>query len=340
MTFTITAEGCGSFSATAADTLLDAGQRAGFGFPHACRNGNCERCLATLVSGSVTYPGRFGERLNARHGSQALLCCQAQAASDIRLRMPGLSAPGELPLAEKTCQKIELTLLNRDVSLLRLRLPAGRAIEWYAGQYLSLRIADRWLSFSIANAPAPGARELEIHLRHLAHHASSQQHLAWLSQHDLLRVRLPLGRCHLQALPQRPLWFICGSTGFAPAQAMLQYLAAHAYQGPLKLFWGNRAQPDVYLPQAAAQLAQQLPGLEVQLVLSDQQLDGYAQGFAHERALDMLDDARAPLFFISGSPAMVEAVHAALRQAGVSEAQLLSDMLLAPEKRQSVTAAN
>lgn len=336
MTYTITAEGCGSFPASAADRLLDAGQRAGFGFPHACRNGNCERCLATLVSGQVRYPDGLDERLRERHGETALLCCQAQPASDVHFRMPGLTAPGELPLVEKTCQKLELTPLNRDVSLLRLRLPAGRGIDWYAGQYLGLRLDDRWLSFSIANAPAAGRRELEVHFRHLAHHASAQQHLAWLSQHDLIRVRLPLGHCHLPALPQRPLWFICGSTGFAPAQAMLQYLADHAYQGSVRLFWGNREQADIYLPDAPARLAQRLPGLEVELVLSDQQVAGYRQGNVHEIALEYLSDPAAPLVFISGSPAMVDAVHGALRRAGVSEAQLLSDMLPAPEKRPSL----
>lgn len=335
MTYTITAEGCGSFPATAADRLLDAGQRAGFGFPHACRNGNCERCLATLVSGEVRYPPGMGEKLHARHGAGALLCCQAQAASDLHLRMPGLTAPGELPLLEKTCQKLELRRLNQDISLLRLRLPAGRAVDWHAGQYLSLRLGERWLSFSIANAPAPGERELQVHFRHLAHHASSQAHLAWLEQHDLLRVRLPLGHCHLQTLPQRPLWFICGSTGFAPAQAMLQYLAQQRYQGEVRLFWGNREQTDIYLPDAPQQLMKQLPGLSVELVLSEQSLPGHAQGLVHERALLQLDEPTAPLIFISGSPAMVEAVHAALRQVGVTEAQLLSDMLLPPEKRQT-----
>src|SRR5690606_21677195 len=136
--------------------------------------------------------------------------------------------------------------------------------------------------------PVAGQRDLEVHFRHLAHHTSAQQHLAWLKQHDLIRVRLPLGHCHLQALPQRPLWFICGSTGFAPAQAMLQYLADRGYQGALRLFWGNREQADIYLPDAPARLAQRLPGLSVELVLSDQKLAGYRQGFAHEIALEYL----------------------------------------------------
>jgi CDP-4-dehydro-6-deoxyglucose reductase len=327
MTFIITATGCGSFTAEAENNLLEAGLAAGFGFPHACRNGNCERCLATLNMGCVTYPGNLGERIRERHGEKALLCCQAHPASNCSFAMPGLTAPGELPLMEKTCQKMELALLSDDVSLLRLRLPAGKSVEWHAGQYVSLHLGDRWVPYSIANAPRPGERELQIHFRHLGHHASAQQSLAWLQQHDLIRVRLPKGHCFIDRLPDRPLWFICGSTGFSQAHAMLQFLADQSCKTELRLFWGVRKLHDLYLPDAPARLGKHLPGLVCEQLLSDDNQPGYGKGFAHERALTLLEKPDEPLFYISGSPAMVEAVNQALRDAGVTQDQIRSDML-------------
>lgn len=331
MSFSVTAINCGSFHATAGETLLEAGLKAGFGFPHACRNGNCERCLARLDSGRVTQPRAAA--LVARHGSDALLCCQAQPQTDLSFHMEGLTAPGQLPLIEKTCQKIELLPLNDDVSLLRLRLPAGTPAQWYAGQYLNLRLDKRWLPFSIANAPIPGERILEVHFRHLSHHASACHNLAWLQQHDLVRVRLPQGHNFVDATPTRPLWFICGSTGFAPAHAMLQHLANQQYPGPLGLFWGVREDSDFYLPDAPRQLAQRLPGLTVHQVLSGRPTPGFAQGMAHEVAIKQLEHPEKPLFFVSGSPAMVDTVYQALRHAGAATDQILSDMLAPPNKR-------
>ena len=46
--FTITVNGRERFSCHDDQTIIEAGQQAGFGFPVACRNGVCERCMGTL----------------------------------------------------------------------------------------------------------------------------------------------------------------------------------------------------------------------------------------------------------------------------------------------------
>lgn len=338
MAHTITVPGKGQFSVSTDENIMEAGQRAGFRFPHACRNGNCERCLATLDSGQVAYPGKLGERLRARHGDTALLCCQARPLSDCTLHMENLTAPGELPVQEQTCQVVELQPLNHDVSLIRLRLPAGKPAAWYAGQYLQLRLGERWVPFSIANAPTAGLRDIELHYRHLGHHASSQARLTWLQSRELVRARLPLGQCHLATLPDRPLWFICGSTGIAPAKAMLEYLAKLQYTGELRLFWGAREAVDFYLPDLPEQLLARLPGLHADLVLSDQSLPHYHHGLVHECALAALTDPALPQFFVSGSPAMAEVTWQALRRAGVDDQRIHSDMLSSPHLRAAFPA--
>lgn len=226
-----------------------------------------------------------------------------------------------------TCEKIELFALTQDVSLIRLRLPAHTAPHHFAGQYAKLRVANRWLAFSIANLPQPDSPELSFHFRHLAHHASAQTSLTWLQQHQLIRVSLPHGNCYLDSIPACPIWFICGSTGFAQAKAMIDFLAAHGHMGNVRLFWGARKRTDFYLSEQLTQWQRHLPGFYHEQVLSDETHPHYTQGDAYQRALEQLDHPLQPRFFISGSPIMVDTTCHALLKAGVSASQIHSDML-------------
>ncbi len=242
--------------------------------------------------------------------------------------MSAVTTPNASPVIEKTCSKVALTPLSADVSLLKLRLPAGLTVQWHAGQYIKIRLADNnWLPFSIANPPSEGERDLCVHFQHLPYHHRAQQHLAWFQQHDLLRVKLPFGHNYLDSLPQQPVWFICGATGFAPAHAMLQYLAQHHHQGELRLFWGLRDASDIYLPDAPAVLAKRLPGFRWDILLSEDEHPNYPKGLPHELAIQRLTAPSHPLIFISGSPAMAEAVYRALHHTGVPDAHIRSDML-------------
>lgn len=230
-------------------------------------------------------------------------------------------------MTETTCEIIELSTLAPDITLIRLRLPNGIKANHFAGQYAKLRINNRWLAFSIANTAQDSPNELTFHFRHLAHHASSQEHLTWLSQKQLVRVSLPHGHCYLDHPPQRPLWLICGSTGFAQAKAILDFLSFEAHSGDIKLFWGARKQADFYLNPLPARWGKHLSNFEFIPVLSDEQHQDLAQGDVYQAALQHLTHPLKPLFFLSGSPAMVETTCQALVNAGVHLSQIKSDML-------------
>ena len=40
-------------------------------------------------------------------------------------------------------------------------------------------------------------------------------------------------------MPQRPILFIAGGTGFAPVKAMIEQLLANSDLRPFELFWGH-----------------------------------------------------------------------------------------------------
>jgi CDP-4-dehydro-6-deoxyglucose reductase len=305
------------------EVISDAGIDAGFRFPVACRNGLCERCAGRLVRGHV-HLNRYNRTIHAgERQAERVLYCLATPLSDCEINVPDVVVPGELPVHEVSCQILEVDPLNHDVSRVWLRLPAGRQVEWYAGQYLELLMPDGAAPFSIASAPEEDARELELHVRHNEDNPTSMEIITALETDLTIPVRLPGGRRYIDALPDRPVWFICGSTGFAPVKAMVEHLRNTGFDQEVRVFWGARTGADIYLPEMPEEWAAEMPNLSYQAVLSDEGKDGR---LVHEVALEQLTDAAAPLFFVGGSPAMAWAVYDALVEAGVPGDNIHSDV--------------
>ncbi len=117
-------------------------------------------------------------------------------------------------------------------------------IKYKPGQYLQIEHRQQLLSYSIANAC--NDKNYELHIRHDAHNAR----IPFMQSASLLqklRIRVPLGDCHLEVLARaRPIIFIAGGTGFAPIKAMFEHLFAAKDSRRLELFWGARAADDLY----------------------------------------------------------------------------------------------
>lgn len=326
MTFSIMLENGSGFECPGDDTLVDAGRRAGFRFPVACRNGACGRCAGQLVRGLVHLPRQNRTVRAGERRAQRVLYCVAIPLSDCEIAVPDVFAPGELPVHEASCQILDVEPLNHDVSRVWLRLPAGRAIEWYAGQYLELLMPEGPCPFSIATAPEDGRREIELHIRHMEDNPSSLDIMAALQRDLTVDVRLPGGERYIDELPRQPVWFICGSTGFAPVKAMIEHLRNTGFDQEIRLFWGGRQQADLYLHELAESWSTEMPQLLYVPSLSDEVREGYHHGLVHEPAIAALQSPREPLFFLGGSPPMAWAIFDALVALGVPEAHIHSDV--------------
>ncbi len=244
--------------------------------------------------------------------------------SDCEIDVPETTAPGELPVHQVQCQIIEREPLNHDVTRVWLRLPAGKAIRWHAGQYLTLVLPHGEYPFSIANPP--GGRDLELHVRHGDDNSAAHAIMADLNDRATVTVSLPGGRRFIDRALDRPLWFICGSTGFAPVKAMIERLIELDYPHPVRLFWGARVEEDLYLPDLPAQWRRRLADFHAVTALSDMSRPGHAQGLVHEAALEALAEPLAPLFYVGGSPAMAWSVFDDLVAEGVPAKNIHSDV--------------
>ena len=86
MTFNVRLEATGQqFSATTAQTLLQAAQSAGIALASSCRNGTCRTCMTYMSEGQVTYRIEWPGLLKEEKEEGWVLPCVAYAASDITL---------------------------------------------------------------------------------------------------------------------------------------------------------------------------------------------------------------------------------------------------------------
>jgi len=313
------------FACPPGETILNAGQVAGFRFPQACRNGTCLRCEARLLAGTVRHL-RSGARVTAAPGGVPVLPCACAPLSACDLAADGVLAPGEMPVVTRAAQVAGVEDLSEEIARVRLRLPAGKPVARLAGQYLEILDGDDAFAFSIAAPPASG-RDIELHIRHGADNPSSLRVLALLRRQPVVNLRLPLGDCTLVGEPRLPLLFIAGSTGYAQVRAFVGHAIAGGWRVPMQVYWGARRRADLYLLDELLGWQQAHAGLQVVPVLSADAGDGtLRQGLVHEAVLADAPDFSNLLVYACGSPAMVYAALDAFTARGLPAERLFSDV--------------
>ena len=123
-----------NFIAQCDENLLAAAQRAHWMIRYGCRNGNCEACAATLLTGQVVQREQI---IDAADGPQSILLCLAQARSDLQIELSANHLHGSVEYARRGyAQFIAQTPLADDSWALEFELPAGRQPPLYAGQFV------------------------------------------------------------------------------------------------------------------------------------------------------------------------------------------------------------
>lgn len=314
-----------SFAVESGETLLQAGLRHHLALPFGCQSGGCGSCRVRMVDGKVDYPFRPPALSAAEIDAGYILMCLAQPQTDLVVELhqpPELDTlrPQQLP-----CRVEARTWLSHDVLGLTLKLPRRSGFRYLPGQYIDLLLDDgRRRSFSLANAP--NGQTLELHVR-----VTPGGHFARWATHEMpdraiLRFDGPLGAFYLRCDSQRPILMMAGGTGIAPIHAMLDDLLAHPTGRPVHLFWGVRAQRDLYLHERLQQWAAAHTALRYTPVLSAPE-DGWhgETGLVHEALLRSYPDLRGREAYLSGPPAMVRAGKEAFVAAGLDADHLFYD---------------
>ncbi len=300
-------------------SLLDAALSAGLNLPHSCKGGNCGSCAARLISGEYRYPNGLPLGLSEEQRAEGLvLLCQAHALGDVTVEINSVSRAGEiltkrLPARIEKCEPVA-----HDVLRVQLRLPVAESFDFQAGQYLDVLLqGGRRRSFSIASAPQ-SAPLLELQVRHVPGGEFTDALFAAPEQKRLLTIEGPLGQFVYRA-SAAPMLLVGGGTGLAPLLSLIRHVLQAGLQRRMRLFWGCRAQRDLYEDAALREWVSH-GVLEAYVPVLSEPDAGWqgVTGFVHEAVLRHVPDLPAHDVYAAGPPAMIAAVR---REFGARGAQ-------------------
>jgi len=326
-----------SLQAAAGETVLATLERYGYRMRRSCRNGVCEICEVVLLSGSVRqrYPQCTLNSDNNLSGTTVkALACTAVPLQDIRVKIDGLRVPGEQLVKRLVCDITAVEPLNHDVYRVRLHLPAtnSHAIEFHAGQYLEICLPNgRQVPFSIGSAPDQG-RDLELHIRHMAESETSNAVMDHLQNNASVEIELPKGDCYIQAQDLKPdtrVILAAASTGFSQIKSVCEHLLANQYSNPIHIYWGVRAEADLYLAKLPEQWQREHTNVIFHAVVSEPETSPDWQGrtgLLPDAVMEDFDDFDDVEILTSGSPGMVYALLDACEAKGFDGAHMHADV--------------
>ncbi|MEI6737457.1 MAG: cytochrome b N-terminal domain-containing protein [Pseudomonadota bacterium] len=323
----------------AGETLLDAGLREGLPMPFECRNGGCGASKCIVLHGKVSLQPHQESVLTKaeRAEGKTLLCC-AEPLTDVEIEYVPQAGAKALPVKQYVAHVTRREPLATDVMRLCLKIEGGVRLNFHAGQYINIVLADgAKRSFSFATAPdASKADEIELHVRRVVGGRFTTLVFTTMKVGDALRFEGPLGAFTLREDSNKPIIFVAGSTGFAPVKSMLE----HAFQTGLRrhmiLYWGVRRRADLYLGELAGQWVRDHANFTFIPVLSEphpeDQWTGRV-GLVHQAILDDFPDLSTHQVYACGSVQMVEAAYPAFVQRGITSEDCFSDAFhLAPQR--------
>jgi CDP-4-dehydro-6-deoxyglucose reductase len=168
---------------------------------------------------------------------------------------------------------------------------------------------------------------IELHIRHIEGGKFTDFVFDSMKDKTVLRIEAPLGTFTLREESLRPILMIGGGTGFAPLKSMIEHAIYVGVTRPITLYWGVRAERDLYLPDLPQLWSQQHDNFSFIPVLSepgDAPWQGRS-GFVHEAVMQDIANISDYDVYMTGPPVMVNAAAAAFEEAGLSREQMFSD---------------
>jgi ferredoxin-NAD(P)+ reductase (naphthalene dioxygenase ferredoxin-specific) len=328
------------------ETVLEAALAQGVPYPHGCRSGNCGACKSRLLAGAVemTPYSEFALTEDERAEGLVLACRSLPQGPDVELAWLEPDEAVAHPLRELTCRVAALDAMTHDITRLRLRVEEGGPFTFSAGQYAQVGFAGvPPRDYSMANAPRRGPEgdaEIEFHIRRVAGGASSAYAATRLKTGETVRVQGPYGSSFLRENHTGPIVAIAGGSGLAPIKSIVETALALNMPQPIHLYFGVRAERDLYLEAHFNALAASRPNLKFVPVLSEPSAPTRRRtGFVHQAVAADIADFDGWKAYVAGPPAMAEAAQAMLESRGMRREDIHADAFYTEAERAKLSAA-
>ena len=215
----------------------------------------------------------------------------------------------------------------------RFDKPAGFAFE--PGQAIDLVLpappdaepASARHTFSLVSAPFEAQLGVATRMRDSS---AYKRALAALPIGSVLAIDGPFGELTLHTDPARGAVFIAGGIGITPFMSLLRQAAHDRSPQRLRLLYSNRRPEDAaYLAELQALERSHAPfrlsATMTQMSASSQPWSGRMGVIDAALLEDCVAELGRPVFYVVGPPAMVEAMHLTLADAGVADNDIRSE---------------
>lgn len=225
---------------------------------------------------------------------------------------------------------IEKISVARGTTAFHFRKPEGFAFE--PGQTLSLVLpradgsepATQKHTFSIVSAPYQDDLCITTRMRD----SEFKHALGALQPGAAFRFSGPYGKLTLPADTTRPIVLIAGGIGITPFMSMLQHAEHEKLGHRLLLLYSNRKPEDAAFLGTLQALVDRNPNLRMIATMTDAQGAAWSgmtrrlDGKTIQSAVDNLVD---PIYYLVGSPGMIEALTDTLRGLGINDDDIRSE---------------
>lgn len=221
--------------------------------------------------------------------------------------------------------------------------------EFQPGQYLTLKTKidgkEVRRAYSLCNRPSESV--LKVTVKEIEDGFFSKFVNNELSIGDLLDVLPPKGRFYLEPNAQlgRNIIGFAGGSGITPIFSILKTVLYDEPKSRFTLFYGNRTQNDIIFQKEIQQLEKEFYGrFKVVHILSDENSDFTPyRGFIDQEKVthfaknyfDVIDEES--LFYLCGPGAMTTNISDALKEVGIRENQIKTELFTAPQTNTTET---
>jgi naphthalene 1,2-dioxygenase ferredoxin reductase component len=308
------------------ETILDAVLRAGAAFPYSCQAGNCGTCKCEYLSGEIFELEHSEHALKTEERAKGvILACRTQVWGDAAVRRIETEELVLHPSRVMRCRVAGLERLTHDIRELRLSIEAGGPYTFSAGQYAQVEFAPG-LSRHYSMASTPEEDELLFQIRHVPGGRTSGFVAERLRPGEGVKVSGPLGVSYLRDRHAGPVLLIAGGSGLAPVESILRTLLARGHPSSVTLYFGVRAERDIYHETLLQDLARRHDNFHYEIVLSEQPVATRRRGgFVHDAVASDTSDLAGYKAYLAGPPPMVEAASDMLLARGLPRRDIHAD---------------
>lgn len=320
-------------------TILDAALAAGIPFPHGCKSGRCGSCKSRLIEGEVELLKHSRFALTDEEKADGLILpCRALPQTDVAVAWLGSDDDAEQAPRRLNGIVTLLDDLTHDIKLVRITAEDGAPLLFTAGQYAQIGF-DGVPARSYSMANAHGDDGLEFHIRRVPGGATSEHVHNALKTGDTITLELPLGSSSLRQHHSGPILCIAGGSGLAPVKSIVETALAHGMKQPIHVYFGVRAERDLYLVEHFQALAKRHPNLTFAPVLSEEQSAQYRSGFVTQAVAEDLPDLDGWKAYVAGPPPMVDAAMEMAFARGMQRKDMHADVFFTPEELPALATA-